>query len=266
MVFQTTSKRQYLTVKKEGGIAEVYLHINKSNSYNWDFYREFNAVIHEIRVDKEIKVVLLMSDVPRFFSAGASVEFLLNSEPEYKTQFCLYCNETLDQIARSPQIYIAVLEGHTVGGGLEMALAMDLRFAGDGDYKIGLPEVTLGVLAGTGGTQRLARLIGPSKALDLCITGRTLTPKEAYEYGIVDRLFPQEEVREKAREYARQLVESATYAISNIKLAIMNGKEMPLNVAIRYEGELQNLLFRSHDAREGLTAFLEKRKPQFKGH
>ncbi|MGG3951019.1 enoyl-CoA hydratase-related protein, partial [Geobacillus thermodenitrificans] len=131
--------------------------------------------------------------------------------------------------------------------------------------KIGLPEVTLGVLAGTGGTQRLARLVGYSRALDMNITGETITPQEALDIGLVNRVFPQAETRERTREYARKLVNSATYAISNIKLSIMNGKEMPLNVAIRYEGELQNLLFRSEDAKEGLSAFLEKRQPNWKG-
>src|SRR5690606_32881938 len=131
--------------------------------------------------------------------------FLKSADPAYKTQFCLFCNETLDKIARSPQVYIACLEGHTVGGGLEMSLGCDLRFMGDEAGKIGLPEVSLGVLPGTGGTQRLARLVGHSKALDLCITGRTLTHQEALDIGLVDKVFPQSETREKTKEYALNL-------------------------------------------------------------
>ncbi|QNU36848.1 enoyl-CoA hydratase/isomerase family protein [Geobacillus sp. 44B] len=250
---------------KDNGIAEIHLHINKTNAYDLEFYQEFNAAIDDLRFDPDIKVVVLMSDVPKFFSAGADINFLKAADPRFKTQFCLFCNETLDKIARSPQVYIACLEGHTVGGGLEMALACDLRFMGDEAGKIGLPEVSLGVLAGTGGTQRLARLIGYSRALDMNITGETITPQEALEIGLVNKVFPQAETRERTLEYARKIVNSATYAVSNIKLAIMNGKEMPLNVAIRYEGELQNLLFRSEDAKEGLSAFLEKRKPNWKG-
>ncbi|SIS74535.1 MULTISPECIES: enoyl-CoA hydratase/isomerase family protein [Alicyclobacillus] len=256
---------QFVTVKKEDGVAEIHLHAQKGNSYDFDVYREINSAIDEIRLDSDIHVAILMSDDPKFFSVGANIEFLRQADPRYKTQFCLFCNETLDKIARSPQVFIAMLEGHTVGGGLEMALACDLRFAADGEYQIGLPEVTLGVLPGTGGTQRMARLIGYSKALDLCITGRTLKPREALEIGLVDKVFPAEEVRERTFEYAHRLSTSASYAVSNIKLSIMNGKEMPLNVAIRYEGELQNLLFRSQDAKEGLSAFLEKRTPKFQG-
>ncbi|WP_453991193.1 enoyl-CoA hydratase/isomerase family protein [Bacillus nitroreducens] len=254
-----------LTVKKVDGIAEIHMHVNKTNAYDLEYYKELNAAIDDIRFDNDIKVVVLMSDMPKFFSAGANINFLKSAEPRFKTQFCLFCNETLDKIARSPQIWIACLEGHTVGGGLEMALACDLRFMGDQAGKIGLPEVSLGVLAGTGGTQRLARQVGHSKALDLNLTGETLTPQEALAIKLVDRLYPQEEVREKTLEYAQKIANSATYATSNIKLSIMNGKEMPLNVAIRYEGELQNLLFRSQDAQEGLSAFIEKREPNWQG-
>ncbi|MFC8686801.1 enoyl-CoA hydratase/isomerase family protein [Brevibacillus porteri] len=261
----STVKKENLTLVKENGIAEIHLHVNKTNSYNLEFYQELNAAIDDIRFDPEIKVVVLMSDVPKFFSAGADINFLKAAEPRFKTQFCLFCNETLDKMARSPQIYIACLEGHTVGGGLEMALGCDLRFMGDQAGKIGLPEITLGVLAGTGGTQRLARLVGHSRALDMNITGDTLSPQEALEIGLVNKVFAQEETRAKTLEYAKKIAASATYAASNIKLSIMNGKEMPLNVAIRYEGELQNLLFRSEDAKEGLTAFLEKRPANWQG-
>ncbi|MFD1779460.1 MULTISPECIES: enoyl-CoA hydratase/isomerase family protein [Fredinandcohnia] len=261
----TVNETKTLTVKKANGIAEVHIHVNKTNSYDLDYYKELNAAIDDIRFDNDIKVAVLMSDMPKFFSAGANINFLKSAEPRFKTQFCLFCNETLDKIARSPQIWIACLEGHTVGGGLEMALACDLRFMGDQAGKIGLPEVSLGVLAGTGGTQRLARQVGHSKALDLNITGETLTPQEALDIKLVDRVFPQEETRAKTLEYAEKIANSASYATSNIKLSIMNGKEMPLNVAIRYEGELQNLLFRSQDAQEGLSAFIEKREANWSG-
>jgi len=261
----STLETKTLTIKKENGIAEVHLHVNKTNAYDLEFYRELNAAIDDIRFDNDIKVAVMISDMPGFFSAGANISFLKAAEPRFKTQFCLFCNETLDKIARSPQIWIACLEGHTVGGGLEMALACDLRFMGEKAGKIGLPEITLGVLAGTGGTQRLARQVGHSKALDLNISADLLTPQEALDIRLVDKVFPQDQTREKTIEYARNIVNKATYAASNIKLSIMNGKEMPLNAAIRYEGELQNLLFRSNDAKEGLSAFLEKREANWTG-
>jgi enoyl-CoA hydratase/carnithine racemase len=261
----TTTENKQLTVTKADGVAEIHIHVNKTNAYDIEYYREFNAAIDDIRFDQDIQAVILVSDMPKFFSAGANIDFLKNSDPKYKTQFCLFCNETLDKIARSPQVYIACLNGHTVGGGLEMALACDLRFMGDEAGKIGLPEISLGVLAGTGGTQRLARQVGHSKALDLNLTGDLLTPEEALDIQLVDRVYPQDEILEKTREYAKKIAHGPSYAAEKIKLSIMNGKEMPLNAAIRYEGELQNLLFRSDDAQEGLQAFLDKREANWTG-
>jgi len=254
-----------LTLEKEDGIAEIHLHINKANSYDLDFYKELNSAINEIRFDDDIAVALIISDQDNFFSSGADVNFLKESEPPFKTQFCLFCNETLDKIGRSPQVFIACIEGHCIGGGLEMALGCDLRFMGEEAGMIGVPEVNLGVLPGTGGTQRLARVVGPSTALDLCATGKRISPAEAKDIGLIDRVFPQDETLEKTREYAENLANNATYAVKNIKMSIMNGIEMPLNYAIRYEAELQNLLFKSDDAQEGMSAFLEDRNPDFSG-
>lgn len=254
-----------LTLEKEDGIAEIHLHINKANSYDLDFYKEFNSAINEIRFDEDIAVALVISDQDSFFSSGADVNFLKESEPPFKTQFCLFCNETLDKISRSPQVFIACIEGHCIGGGLEMALGCDLRFMGEEAGMIGVPEVNLGVLPGTGGTQRLARVVGASTALDLCATGKRISPAEAKDIGLINRVFPQDETLEKTREYAENLANSATYAVQNIKMSIMNGIEMPLNYAIRYEAELQNLLFKSDDAMEGMQAFLEDREPDFSG-
>ena len=266
MTQATEVKKETLTVVKNGGVAEIHIHVNKANSYTLDFYLELNAAIDDIRFDSTIKAVIIESDMPKFFSTGADVQFLKEADPHFKTQFCLFDNETLDKIARSPQIYIACLEGHTVGGGLELALACDLRFMGDEAGKIGLPEVSLGVLAGTGGTQRLTRQVGHSKALDLNLTGDLLSPQEALDIGLIDRMYPQAEVRKEAQKYAERIAGGASYAAEKIKLSIMNGKEMPLNAAIRYEAELQNLLFRSEDAQEGLSAFIEKRAADFQGN
>lgn len=251
---------------RDGGVAQIRLNRPPANSYNHDFYKEFEQAIDTVRWTKEIVVAVIISETAKFFSAGADIGYLLSTEPVLQTQFCLYCNETLDKMARSPQIFIACLEGHTVGGGLELALAADMRFAADDErIKIGLPEVTLGVLPATGGTQRLARLIGVDKALDLCVTGRLLNPRAALELGLVTKVLPPEEMRARTMEYAHKLAGGATRAVRNIKLAIINGIEMPLNAALRYEGELQNLLLGSEDAKEGLSAFVERRKPQWRG-
>jgi enoyl-CoA hydratase/carnithine racemase len=144
-----------------------------------------------------------------------------------------------------------------------MALACDLRFGARGSYKLGTPEVTLGLLPGNGGTQRLPRLIGPSKALDLMITGRRITPGQAHVLGILDRLFPAAEAEAMTLHYAGALAAGAVEAIGAIKLAACGGLDLPLEEGLARERELVAELFRSRDAREGLTAFVEKRQPVF---
>jgi enoyl-CoA hydratase/carnithine racemase len=153
-----------------------------------------------------------------------------------------------------------------VGGGLEIALAADLRFASDAPgLQIGLPEVKLGVLPGTGGTQRLSRLIGRSRALDLMITGRLLSAQEALDIGIVNYVYPADQLLERVEEYAGQIVDSASKAVGLIKQAVVQGVEVNLDAGLFMERELQNRLFITEDAQEGLSAFIEKREPRFQG-
>jgi len=144
-----------------------------------------------------------------------------------------------------------------------MALACDLRFGAEGEYVLGLPEATLGLLPGNGGTQRLPRLIGVSKALDLMVTGRTISPAEAHGLGILDRLFPADALEEETRKYAEKLAGGAGEAIGSIKLAVYGGIEGSLDEGLETERTLVEPLFDSEDAKEGLSAFMEKRKPEF---
>lgn len=237
----------------------------KANTYDLEMMHELNEAIEEMRFNDDARVVLLTSGVPNFFSAGADIEMLKKSQPDYKAMFCLFCQETLNKIAETPKLFIAALNGHCVGGGLEIALACDLRMMAKDSGKIGLPEVTLGVLPGTGGTQRLPRLIGASRALDLMITGRLLTPEEALAMGLVNYVYPKESFTEDVRRYARDLAHGPSRAVSLIKRSVLEGIEMPLDAGLALERELQNRLFITEDAKEGLAAFTEKRKPAFKG-
>ena len=167
------------------------------------------------------------------------------------------------KLERIPKIVIAAINGHCVGGGLEIAMACDLRFMRSGG-QIGLPEVTLGVLPGTGGTQRLPRLVGKGRAIDLMITGRTISPEEAKDIGLINDVCEGDAV-EFAQQYAAKLNAGAVRAIGLIKVAVQEGTEMALANGLALERELQNRLFVTDDAKEGLAAFLEKRKPAFKG-
>ncbi|HEX6506739.1 MAG TPA: enoyl-CoA hydratase/isomerase family protein [Chloroflexota bacterium] len=250
----------------QGRLAYIRLNKPKLNLYDQQFITELNAAIDEIRFNDDVQVVILMSELEKVFSAGADIHMLKASRPTFKASFCLGAQETLAKIERTPKIFLAALHGHTVGGGLEIALAADIRFASDEpSVQIGLPEVRLGVLPGTGGTQRLSRLIGKSKALDLMITGRLLTPQEALELGIVNYLYPRAELLERVEEYARNLLQGATRAIGLIKQAVVQGTEVHLDAGFFMERELQNRLFVTQDAQEGLQAFIEKRPPEFHG-
>ncbi|HZT97238.1 MAG TPA: enoyl-CoA hydratase/isomerase family protein [Chloroflexota bacterium] len=257
--------QQFMRLEKEGGVGFLTFDKPKANTYDYDFVRQLNDTVNEIRLDTDIKAVVVKSEVPRFFSAGAEISMLKAATPDYKACFCLEAQETLRKIERTPKVFIAALTGHTVGGGLEIALSMDLRFAADEGIQIGLPEINLGVLPGTGGTQRLARLIGPARALDLMISGRLLTPSEAYDFGIVEYLYPADEVVARATDYARKLAEGPARASGLIKLSVKEGIEVGIESGLFMERELQNRLFRTEDAQEGLQAWLDKRTPEFKG-
>jgi len=254
-----------ITVSKDGPIGLVTLNRPPVNSYEIGFMRELNAAIDEVRADDEIKVVVVHSALEKFFCAGADIKALRANTPQASVKFTAYGHEVLDRIGRTPRIFIAAINGHTLGGGLEIALACDLRFAADGRYQIGLPEVKLGILPGNGGTQRLPRLIGRARALDMMITGRTVEPQEALELGIVDRVFPSEELMSGTLEYARSLAQGATYAIGLIKLSVNEGLTLPLSGGLAVERQCMSRLLHSEDAAEGVAAFVEKRKAQFKG-
>lgn len=253
-------------LERDGGIGYIRLNKPKLNLYDRQFIIELDRVIDEIRFDADIRVAILVSDLPKVFSAGADIHMLKASRPDFKSSFCLGAQETLAKMERTPKIFLAALNGHTVGGGLEIALATDIRFAADTPgLQIGLPEVRLGVLPGTGGTQRLSRLIGTSRALDLMITGRVLSPAEALDLGIVNYVYPAEQLLARVEEYARALLAGATRAIGLIKQAVVQGTEVHLDAGFFMERELQNRLFVTDDAQEGLSAFIEKREPHFQG-
>ncbi|MBV9181929.1 MAG: enoyl-CoA hydratase/isomerase family protein, partial [Acidobacteria bacterium] len=177
-----------------------------------------------------------------------------------------HANETLLRLEHTPKLVIAALNGHAVGGGLEIAMAADIRVARKDGGKMGLPEVNLGVLPGTGGTQRLARLVGKSKAIELMVGGKTYGFEQGLELGIVNQIFPPDNFKQNILEYAGQFCppNKAAYAVGRIKRAVQTGWEIPLESGLALERENQQLLFESEDAREGLRAYLDKRAAEFR--
>jgi enoyl-CoA hydratase len=255
--------------EKRDKVALLTLQDPPANTYTHEMMRDLDEGILQARFDDDVHVIVLTGAGEKFFCAGANISMLNAVTPQFKYYFCLHANETLNRLEQTPKLVIAALNGHTVGGGLEIAMAADIRIARRGAGKIGLPEVNLGVLPGTGGTQRLARLVGKSSAMELMITGRTFDFDEARQRGIVNDVWDSENASflDRVLEYAQQFTppNMAAKAIGNIKRSVQTGAELPFQDALAVERELQQLLFQSSDAKEGLAAYVEKRKADFKG-
>src|SRR3954447_12615305 len=254
-----------VTFSAEAAVGYVTLDKPPANSYDKAFMDEFGAAVDAAAADDAVKAVIVRSASKKFFSAGADIKAFLANDTAGNMKMIERGHEALAAIARVPKVFIAQVEGHALGGGLEISLACDLRFAARGTYKLGVPEVTLGLLPGNGGTQRLSRIIGVPKALDLMVTGRQLSPGDAHGLGILNRLFPAAEAADRTRDYAQQLADGATVAIGEIKLATYAGSEMPIAGALAREREGIARLFETSDSAEGFASFAEKRKPEFKG-
>jgi enoyl-CoA hydratase/carnithine racemase len=251
--------------RERDGVALIHLNRPPANSYNRAVLDDLNAAVDEVRWDADIRGAVLMSDLPKFFSAGADITNFQRSTQAQRVMTVLHAHEILLKIERTPKLFVAAIGGHALGGGLEIALACDLRFAAEGEYRIGLPEVSLGLLPGNGGTQRLTRLIGRTRALDMMVSNQQVGPARALELGIVDRVFPADRLLEESMDYLARLAAGPTLAIGNIKVAAKIGADLPLEGALALEREAVWRLFMSDDAAEGLAAFGEKRPPQWKG-
>jgi len=249
------------------GVAVLTMTDPPANTYTHEMMVELDAAIVKARFDEGVHVILLRGAGEKFFSAGANINMLKASDPYFKYYFCLHANETLTRLEQTPKLVIAALNGHTVGGGLEIAMAADLRIAKKDGGVIGLPEVTLGVLPGTGGTQRLGRMLGKSKAIELMVEGRTFGFDEAADLGLINYIYEADGFFDQVMAYAKQFVPpaKASRAVGRIKRAVCSGVEVPFSEGLAIERELQQLLFQGDDAKEGLAAYIEKRTPEFSG-
>ena len=256
-----------VTYRTQGGVAIFELSDPPANTYTYEMMQELDQAILRARFDPEVHVIVIRGAGDKFFCAGANISMLSKADPYFKYFFCLHANETLNRLEHTPKLVIAALNGHTVGGGLEIAMAADLRIAKKGAGKIGLPEVALGVLPGTGGTQRIARLIGKSKAIELMATGVTFDFEHAEKLGLVNQILEGDNFFDQVLEYAKSFCppNRASRAVGRIKRSVQSGLEISFEQALAVERELQQQLFQGEDAKEGLNAYIEKRKPQFKG-
>ncbi len=257
--------KKLIHYRTDGGVAVLEMFDPPANTYTYEMNRQLDDAILAARMDNNVHVIVLTGAGDKFFSAGANIKMLASVDPTFKYYFCLHANETLLRLEHTPKLVIAALNGHCVGGGLEIALAADIRIARKDAGKIGLPEVNLGVLPGTGGTQRLSRLVGKSRAIELMVTGNTFSFEEAKEMGIINDIYERDGFMENVLEYARQFCppNKAAKAVGRIKRAVQTGWEIPMESALAVERENQQILFQSEDAKEGLTAYVEKRPATF---
>ena len=263
---------QKINVSLNDAITTIELSDPPANTYSYEMMLEIDAAVLAARMDPAVHVIVIRGAGEKFFCAGANIGMLKDADSEFKYYFCLHANETLNRLEQTPKLVIAALNGHTVGGGLEVAMAADIRIAKGGAGKIGLPEVALGVLPGTGGTQRLARLVGKARAIELMATGRLMTFEEAHALGIVTEVWAADRLNgrpfaEAVHDYARQFTppNKASKAVGRMKRAVQSGAEAGFLEGLAIERELQQLLFQGEDAKEGIAANLEKRPAKFTG-
>ena len=240
------------------------------NTYTREMWHDIDDAILEARFNDKVSVIIVTGHGEKFFSAGASIKYLNTLSPRYKYFFCLHANETLSRLEQTPKLVIAALNGHTVGGGLEIAMAADIRIARKGNFQVGLPEVSLGVLAGTGGTARLSRLVGKAKSMEIMVTGRKFSFEESKDMDLVHDIYDSlslDEFRQDVLDYAGRfsLPYAASKAIGNIKRSVQSGLEIPLEYRLALERELQSDLFQSEDAKEGIKAYVDKKTARFEG-
>lgn len=256
-----------LEYRVDNGVALLEINRPPVNSYTHELLRELDEALLRARFDEAVHVLVLTGKVEKFFSAGADINMLANQTLAYKCNFALHGHEVLLRMENTPKLIIAAINGHAVGGGLEIAMAADIRIARKEGGRVGLAEINLGVMPGMGGTQRLPRLIGKARALELCASGRTIAFEEALEMGLLHYVYERENFLERVMDYAKQFAppNKASMAVGKIKRAVQSGVEMSIADGLTLEREVLFQTFASEDGSEGVKAYLEKRAAQFKG-
>ncbi len=242
-----------------------YLTLNKppANGYEIDLLRLLLKTTEALNEENEIKVVVLGSSLEKFFCGGADIKVFGSNTTEQNKAMVKEARKVGAAINNSPKIFIAAINGHTLGGGLELAMACDIRLAAEGNYLLGLPEIKLGLIPGNGGTIRLIHLVGAGRAMELLLSGNAIQPEQALEYGLLNKIFPKESFEIALQEYARKLADGPSQAMSKIKQFINRSTGMNLSQGLVLEEQYVNELYETFDAQEGFKAFIEKRQPNF---
>ncbi len=255
----------YTTIlyEKSEGIGTITLNRPESmNALNSSLMEELGHVFSEISTDNDVKVVIIKGQ-EQFFAAGADITEVANIKTPDDAYNFSRAADVIRKLEDFDKPIIAAVSGVALGGGCELALACDLRIAAE-NAVFGLPEIKLGVLPGAGGTQRLPRLVGAANAKELLYTGDFINATEAYRIGLVNKIVPVETLRDESKAMAKKIANRPGIALKMIKIAVNGGLSMDLKSAMAYEARCFEILFATEDRKEGMTAFIEKRKPSFK--
>ena len=259
-------KPSTLRITAQDGVAFIEMNRPPANGIDVTLGEELGQAILAVRFDSTIKVAVITSTVPRFFSAGLDVAELESNDPARMAYIQYLFHEAIIWRARTtPKVFIAAINGNCLGGGLEVAMACDIRIGGKGTWAIGHPEVRLGGFPGGGGLQILGRVIGFAKAMRLGMSGESLTMEQAHRLGVLDELVDQDQVLDRARELARQIASGPTKALGAMKIGTLVGAETGLTASLAVERELYGQIYATEDLKEGARAFKEKRPPIYKG-
>lgn len=254
-----------INYEERNGVAIITFDRAPANAYNTAFQQTFGAAIDRANSTDSVVAVVIKSTSPKFFCSGADIKEFSANSTEQNQKMVKQARQNLAAMENSSKIYIAGIQGHTLGGGLEIAMACDIRIAMIGNYLFGLPEIKLGLIPGNGGTQRLTKLVGLSIALDLLITGNTISSSEAHRIGLVSRLIHPDEFDMYLRSYSELIASGASLALGATKKAVRAAADLPLNKGLEIEKQLSDQLYDTRDANEGFNAFIEKRIPLFTG-
>ncbi|AVP55389.1 short-chain-enoyl-CoA hydratase [Clostridium tetani] len=254
-----------IILKKENGIAEITINRPKSlNALNSETLNELKVAIKDISESDDVKVLIITGAGEKAFVAGADITEMQNLNAKQGRALARLAQKVFSDIEHMPQIVIAAINGYALGGGCELCMACDIRLASK-NAKFGQPEVNLGITPGFAGTQRLPRLVGKGTAKELIFTTDMIDANEAYRIQLVNKVYEADELIGKARELAKKIMSKAPYAVSLAKAAINDGMNMDTESAYKYEADIFGLCFATEDQKEGMKAFLEKRKSNFKG-
>jgi enoyl-CoA hydratase len=266
MLSVASLKTSTLQVALHDGVATIEMNRPPANAIDLTMAEELAQAILAVRFDDTVKVAVITSAVPRFFSAGLSLEELETNDPARMGYLqYLFHDQIIWRARTTPKVFIAAMSGTSLGGGLEVAMACDIRIGGVDAGAIGLPEVRLGGFPGGGGLQVLGRLLGFAKALRLGMAGENLTMQQAHELGILDELVDGADVVAHASKLAHRIAAGPSKAIGAMKIGTTVGAETGLSTSLAVERELYTRIFATEDLQEGAKAFAEKRPPEFKG-